>query len=86
VAGVRDERWLLVAISTAGGPDSLRVTVWRRLRGLGALYVQQSVCLLPGRPEVARAVRRLAVKVRAQGGSARVLPVQVSDAAERAQL
>jgi len=82
----QDERWLVVAVSTAGGSDSLRVTVWRRLRGLGALYLQQSVCLLPDRPEVARAVHRLAGQVRAAGGSARVLHVQLSDAGECEQL
>jgi hypothetical protein len=80
------ERWLLVAVSTAGTPDSLRVTVWRRLRGLGALYVQQSVCLLPDRPHVARAVAQLAVKVRADGGSARVLHLRVDQPDEQAQL
>lgn len=76
----------MLAVSTAGGSDSLRVTVWRRLRGLGALYLQQSVCLLPDRPEVARAVHRLVVQVRAAGGSARVLHVHLSDAGERAQV
>jgi len=73
-------------VGTAGAPDSLRVTVWRRLRGLGALYVQQSVCLLPDRPHVARAVARLAVKVRADGGTARVLHLRVDQADEQAGL
>ena len=77
---------MVVAVSTAGASDSLRVTVWRRLRGLGALYVQQSVCLLPDRPEVTRAVGRLAARLRAEGGSARVLHVQIRDAGEREQL
>jgi ChrB-like protein len=82
----QDEHWLMLAVSTAGGSDSLRVTVWRRLRGLGVLYLQQSVCLLPDRPEVARAVHRLVVQVRAAGGSARMLHVHLSDAGERAQV
>ena len=43
--------WLLITVSTAGAPPALRVQVWRRLRALGALYLQQSVCLLPDRPE-----------------------------------
>ena len=76
----------MVAVSTAGGADSLRVTVWRRLRGLGALYLQQSVCLLPDRPEVARAVHRLAVQVRTGGGSVRVLHVRLPDSGEREHL
>ena len=86
MASYANEQWLVVAVSTAGGSDSLRVTVWRRLHGLGALYLQQSVCLLPDRPEVAGAVHRLAMQVRAAGGSARVLHVDIADAGERDQL
>jgi hypothetical protein len=78
------ERWLLISVSAAGAPGTLRVQVWRKLRSLGALYVQQSVCLLPARPEVAREVSRLVDRVRRQGGSARVLQVQLVDRDERA--
>lgn len=74
-----DEGWLLVAVSTAKSADSLRVHVWRKLRGLGAVYLQQSVCMLPDRPTVARTVRLMAAKVRAEGGSARVLHLQLTD-------
>jgi hypothetical protein len=80
------ERWLLVVTSTAGGPASLRVQVWRKLRSLGALYLQQSVCLLPDRPEVARAVRRLADRVRRDGGQARLLHVMLPEPGEQAQI
>jgi len=76
--------WLLIGVSTAGAPGTLRVQVWRKLRSLGALYVQQSVCLLPARPAAVREVRRLADRVRHQGGTARVLQVALSDPAERA--
>jgi hypothetical protein len=74
--------WLLISASTAGAPDSLRVQVWRKLRSLGALYLQQSVCLLPARPEVVREVRRLADRIRHQGGTARVLSMTFTDPAE----
>ncbi|WP_424638918.1 Chromate resistance protein ChrB [Embleya sp. AB8] len=84
VAG--DPAWLLVAVSTAGAPDSLRVHVWRKLRGLGAVYVQQSVCLLPDRPAIASAVRRLMARVRAEGGTARSLHVRIDDPVERGEL
>nr|WP_166639476.1 Chromate resistance protein ChrB [Amycolatopsis sp. SID8362] len=66
---------MVISVSTAGAPDSLRVQVWRKLRSLGALYLQQSVCLLPARPPVVREIRRLADRVRHQGGTARVLPM-----------
>ncbi len=81
-----EDAWLLVAVSTAGGADSLRVHVWRKLRGLGAVYVQQSVCLLPDRPPVAATVRKLADKVRAGGGTARCLHLTLTDPVERGEL
>jgi hypothetical protein len=80
------DRWLLLTVSTAGAPASLRVHVWRQLRSLGALYLQQSVCLLPDRPAVARAVRRLTDRIRRDGGQARLLHLILTDAAERAQI
>src|SRR5215475_12924545 len=78
--------WLLVSVSTAGAAAALRVQVWRKLRSLGALYLQQSVCLLPARDVVVREVRRLADRVRQQGGSCRLLHVGLADEAERAQV
>nr|WP_211221835.1 Chromate resistance protein ChrB [Granulicoccus phenolivorans] len=76
------DSWLVVSVSTARSGGSLRVQVWRRLRSLGALYLHQGTCLLPARPPVAREVRRLADKVRREGGTARVLQMEFVDAAE----
>jgi hypothetical protein len=73
--------WLVVSVSTAGAAASLRVQVWRKLRSLGALYLQQSVCLLPATAGVARDVRRLAARVRQGGGTVRVLPMAFTDPA-----
>jgi hypothetical protein len=74
-----EQGWLLISVSTAGAAGTLRVQVWRKLRSLGALYLQQSVCLLPARPEVVRDVRRLLDRVRHQGGSARMLRMTFAD-------
>ena len=86
--GERDgrETWLLVTASSAGASDSLRVAIWRKLRSLGALYLQQSVCVLPARPDVEREIRRLVDRVQANGGAARVLRMTFEDADEEAQL
>jgi hypothetical protein len=78
--------WLLVTASSAGAADSLRVAIWRKLRSLGALYLHQSVCVLPARPEVRREIRRLVDRVRANGGSARVLRIAFDDVNEEAQV
>jgi hypothetical protein len=82
----RGEAWLLVTASSAGAADSLRVAIWRKLRSLGALYLQQSVCVLPARADVEREIRRLVDRVRANGGAARVLRITFDDGNEEAQL
>src|SRR5512133_1681295 len=82
----RGEAWFLVTASSAGAADSLRVAIWRKLRSLGALYLHQSVCVLPARPEVQREIRRLVDRVRANGGTARVLRIAFDDVNEEAQV
>lgn len=79
-------RFLLVTVSTADAPPATRVRVWRKLRSLGALYLQHSACLLPDRDSVRRQVARLLTSVRADGGTARQLTVDITDPAEYAQL
>lgn len=69
----------MISVSTAGAADSLRVQVWRKLRSLGALYLQQSVCLLPARDQVVREIRRLVDRIHHQGGQARVLRMAFTD-------
>lgn len=74
-------RWLLVAVST-GGSSTLRVHAWRKLRSLGALYLQSSVALLPARTETERAVSTLLERLARSGGSGRMLPIAIADAEE----
>jgi hypothetical protein len=74
--------WLVISVSTAGAAGTLRVQVWRKLRSLGAVYLQQSVCLLPALDDVGRQVRRLTDRSHHQGGTARVLRMHFTDPAE----
>ncbi|WP_346277549.1 Chromate resistance protein ChrB [Pseudonocardia sp.] len=78
--------WLVVSASTAGASDSLRVQVWRKLRSLGALYLQQSVCLLPARERPVREVRRLSDRIRREGGTSRVLRMAFADPQEESDV
>jgi hypothetical protein len=70
--------WLLLSIST-GGDASLRVFAWRKLRKLGAVYLHQSVCLLPNRPRVAKAIDPVVARIRSQGGRVRILTVALHE-------
>ena len=77
--------WLLITVSTPGGGSStLRVYAWRKLRSLGAHYLQQSVCLLPATPRTTRAVTRLVTRLRAEGGRGEMFRIQLTDARQEA--
>lgn len=84
--GSSSARWLLVSVQSAGAPPSVRVHVWRKLRSLGAVYLQQSVCLLPAREEVEREIKRLLDRVEREGGTGRCLRIALADPDEEAQL
>ena len=74
--------WIVISASTAGAAGTLRVQVWRKLRSLGALYLQQSVCLLPARDDVVLQVRRPTDRIHHQGGTVRVLTMRFADPIE----
>jgi Protein ChrB, N-terminal len=76
--------WLLITTSTAGGSSTLRVWTWRRLRGLGAHYLQQSVCLLPATPETRRGVNRVLSRLHDEGGGGQVLEIGFTDEGQEA--
>jgi hypothetical protein len=78
--------WLLITTSTPGGSSTLRVWAWRRLRSLGAHYLQQSVCLLPATPETTRAVNRLLSRLRDEGGQGKALTIAFDDERQEAEL
>jgi len=79
--------WLLVTVSTpSGGPSTLRVYAWRKLRSLGAHYLQQSVCVLPATPRTLRAVNRLLSRLRAEDGQGELLRIQLTDAKQETSL
>jgi hypothetical protein len=77
--------WLLITVSTpSGGSSTLRVYAWRNLRGLGAHYLQQSVCLLPATAKTTRTTARVVARLRAQGGHGEALRIQLTDAKQEA--
>lgn len=57
-------------------PTRLRATVWRRLRSLGAVYLQNSVATLPAGPVGERAMRKLRHEIIEMGGTAVLMESQ----------
>lgn len=70
-------RWLLLIYRIPSEPTKLRAGVWRRLKSLGALYVQNSAAALPASPGAERAMRSLRNDIGAMGGTAYLLESQV---------
>lgn len=65
--------WLLLAYRIPSEPTRLRATAWRRLKALGAVYVQNSVAALPDSPANERALRSLRREIIDMGATAQVM-------------
>ena len=68
--------WLVLIYRIPSEPTRLRATVWRRLKGLGAVYLQNSVAALPAGSSSERALRKLRREILDMGGTAQLLASQ----------
>jgi len=68
-----DPRWLLLVYKIPAEPTRLRAGVWRKIRGLGAIYLQNSVATLPASPGAERSLRLLRNEIVEMGGAAYLL-------------
>lgn len=66
-------RWLLLIYRIKAESSSRRTYVWRQLRQLGAVYLQQAAAVLPDRPELRTDLDRLGQRIRSTGGEASLL-------------
>lgn len=65
--------WLLLTYRIPPEPARRRVAVWRRLKGMGALYLQGGVCLLPRTDDHLRRLKVLENEIAEAGGEALLL-------------
>jgi hypothetical protein len=64
-----DLRWLVLIYRVPSEPSKARVAVWRDLKRLGALYLQQAACILPLAGDVPDSVEKVRAKIAEFGGS-----------------
>ena len=67
------QHWLLLIYKVPQDPPGRRTYVWRQLKQLGAVYLQQAAAILPDRPEVYAALEALATHIRATEGEVSLL-------------
>jgi DNA-binding transcriptional regulator PaaX len=69
--------WLLLIYRVPSEPSRLRATVWRRIKSLGAIYLQSSAAALPASVPAERALRKLRSEILDMSGSAVLLSCAV---------
>ena len=62
--------WLLLTYKVPAEPTKIRVGIWRRIRSLGAVYLQNSICVLPVTTEHQRQLRMVQSDIEHAGGEA----------------
>src|SRR5271156_334744 len=79
--------WLVLIYRVPPEPTRLRSTVWRRIKSLGAIYLQNSVAALPASTASERALRKLRREITDMSGTAMLMSCSVlaGEAEVRAQ-
>lgn len=80
--GMETPRWLLFLYQVPSTPSTHRAYAWRKLKAIGALYLQNSICLLPSRDELRGRLGELRDEISARGGEASLLELELVDKGE----
>jgi len=78
--------WRLLIYRVPTEPASKRVGVWRDLRKLGVLYLQQCVCIFPDFPALTAEVDQVAARIPGLGGETFLLEVSHLQPADEARV
>jgi hypothetical protein len=69
--------WLLLVYRVPPEPTRLRAAVWRRIKSLGAIYLQNSAAALPASSAAEHALRKLRREIIDMSGTASLLSCRV---------
>jgi len=82
----RTNRFTLLVYRMPAKPTAGRVAVWRQLKKIGAIYLQQSVCVFPTNSEVRRDLGPILQRIDDAAGEFHLLPLRKLDSAEESKL
>lgn len=74
--------WLLLTYKVPAEPAKGRIGVWRKIKAMGAVYLQNGVCLLPRNDDHVRRLKMLENEIAALGGEAVLLETVGLDQAQ----
>ena len=81
-----EQRWLILIYRLPREPSRPRVAAWRKLKALGALYLQDGVAALPEDAVTREQLEWLQLQVREAGGEATLWEAQPNTSGENEEL
>jgi len=82
----RRRQYLLLIYQVPSKPTAARVGIWRELKRLGVLYLQQSVCIVPSVRPMHAHLLRITARIDALGGDYHLLPMRSLPPEEEAKI
>lgn len=74
--------WLLLAYKVPPEPTKRRVALWHKLKGIGAVYLQNGVCLLPKTDDHTRRLKIIENEINDMAGESILLEAIALDRAQ----
>ena len=79
---MKAQNWLLLTYKVPPEPAKKRIGLWRKLKGMGAVYLQNGVCLLPQSDDHARRLKIIENEIHEMAGQAVLLETVALDKAQ----
>ncbi|OYW65078.1 MAG: chromate resistance protein ChrB [Bosea sp. 12-68-7] len=78
--------WLLLTYKVPAEPARKRVSIWRKLKGMGAVYLQGGVCVLPKTDDHLRRLKMLENEIAEAEGEALLLATVGLDGTQQGKI
>lgn len=79
---MKTQNWLLLTYKVPPEPAKKRIALWRRLKGMGAVYLQNGVCLLPKTDDHTRRLKMIENEIAEMAGESVILKTIALDQAQ----
>lgn len=79
VDSMNTQNWLLLTYKVPPEPAKKRIALWRRLKGMGAIYLQSGVCLLPKSDDHTRRLKMIENEITEMAGESVILETVALD-------
>lgn len=76
------QNWLLLTYKVPPEPAKKRIALWRKLKGMGAIYLQNGVCLLPKSDDHTRRLKIIENEINEMAGESVLLETIALDRAQ----